>query len=135
MLYEVITSLLAITNAANALELGQMDIAIAGGVDISLDTFELIGFAKTGALTKSEMRVYDKRGAGFIPGEGCGVVVLKRMEDAVRDKDTIYATIKGWGISSDGKGGITAPSAIGQSTALKRAYDKAGFDPSRNNFV
>jgi acyl transferase domain-containing protein len=129
------SSLLAICTAANALESGQMDMAIAGGVDISLDTFELIGFAKTGALTKDEMRVYDKNGAGFLPGEGCGAVIMKRLEDAEKDGDQIYAILNGWGISSDGKGGITAPSAIGQSRALRRAYDKVDFDTSKLDFI
>ncbi len=129
------SSLLAIVTAANYLELKQMDIVIAGGVDISLDTFELIGFAKTKALTPDEMRVYDIGGKGFLPGEGCGMVVLKRLEDAKRDKDPIYAIINGWGISSDGKGGITAPSAAGQSRALKRAYEKAQFNPLNLDFI
>ncbi|MBN1117973.1 MAG: SDR family NAD(P)-dependent oxidoreductase [Bacteroidales bacterium] len=129
------SSLLAIITAANYLELNQMDMVIAGGVDISLDTFELIGFSKTKALTRNEMRVYDKQGQGFLPGEGCGMVVLKRMEDAVRDGDTIYASLLGWGISSDGKGGITAPSALGQSRALIRAYEKAGIDTKKINFI
>ncbi|MFM6307526.1 MAG: acyltransferase domain-containing protein, partial [Dolichospermum sp.] len=100
-----------------------------------LDTFELIGFAKTGALTASDMTVYDKRASGFIPGEGCGFVVLKRLEDAQRDGNYIYATINGWGISSDGKGGITAPSKIGQSKALLRAYQKAGYSPHTLSFI
>jgi enediyne polyketide synthase len=129
------SSLIAICTAANHLESGQMDMVIAGGVDISLDTFELIGFSKTGALTKDEMRVYDKLGKGFLPGEGCGIVILKRLEDAVRDNDQIYSIINGWGISSDGKGGITAPSSVGQSTALKRAYSKANFDTHYLDFI
>lgn len=129
------SSMLAIYSAANALELGQMDVAIAGGVDISLDTFELIGFSKTGALTRDEMRVYDKQGKGFLPGEGCGVVILKRLEDARRDGDQVYAILNGWGISSDGKGGITAPSNVGQSRALIRAYQKANFDTASLDFI
>ncbi len=129
------SSLLAVITAANYLELGQMDMVIAGGVDISLDTFELIGFAKTGALTPDEMRVYDKAGKGFLPGEGCGMTILKRLEDAQRDKDQIYAVIDGWGISSDGKGGITAPSAAGQSRALIRAHEKAGFQAEKLDFI
>lgn len=129
------SSLLAICTAANYLELGQMDMVIAGGVDVSLDTFELVGFAKTGALTHDEMRVYDKQGKGFIPGEGCGMVVLKRLEDAIRDKDQVYSIINGWGIASDGKGGITAPNAVGQSRALLRAYEKAAFDTSKLDFI
>jgi len=65
--------------------------------------------------------------SGFIPGEGCGFVVMKRLEDARADNDYVYAVLKGWGISSDGKGGITAPSREGQATALRRAYDRADY--------
>ncbi|HEX2394615.1 MAG TPA: SDR family NAD(P)-dependent oxidoreductase, partial [Bacteroidales bacterium] len=129
------SSLLAIVTAANFLQLHQMDMVIAGGVDISLDTFELIGFAKTGALTTDEMRVYDKNGRGFLPGEGCGMVILKRLEDAIKDNNPIYAVIDGWGISSDGKGGITAPSVDGQSRALIRARQKAGISPLKLSFI
>ncbi len=129
------SSLLAVVTAANYLESGQMDMVIAGGVDISLDTFELVGFAKTRALTPDEMRVYDKGGKGFLPGEGCGMVILKRLEDAIKDNDQIYAVVKGWGISSDGKGGITAPSAAGQSRALIRAHEKAGLNPENLDFI
>jgi enediyne polyketide synthase len=129
------SSLLAVVTAANYLESHQMDLVIAGGVDISLDTFELVGFAKTSALTPDEMRVYDKGGKGFLPGEGCGMVIMKRMEDAIKDNDQVYAIVKGWGISSDGKGGITAPSAIGQSRALIRAHEKANLDPVKLDFI
>ena len=123
------SSLLAITTAADKLIKGDIDLALAGGVDISLDPFELIGFAKTGALTMDEMRVYDRRGNGFIPGEGCGFVVLKRLEDAQRDKNYIYALIHGWGVSSDGGGtGITAPKTYGQSLAIMKAYKQAPYD-------
>ncbi|WP_013334445.1 type I polyketide synthase [Gloeothece verrucosa] len=129
------SSLIAIATAANALHQGDLDLALAGGVDISLDTFELIGFAKTGALTSKDMTVYDRRASGFIPGEGCGFVVLKRLEDARRDGNYIYAVINGWGISSDGKGGITAPSKIGQSKALLQAYKKAAYSPQTLHFI
>ncbi len=114
---------------------GSADFVIAGGVDISLDPFELIGFAKTGALTPTEMSVYDKRGNGFIPGEGCGFVGLKRLTDARRDGNKIYAVLDGWGMSSDGKGGLTAPSVKGQSIALLRAYEQAGIDPRSIDFI
>lgn len=129
------SSLLAIATAADYLQHHKMDLAIAGGVDVSLDTMELIGFAKATALTRDEMRVYDRRGSGFIPGEGCGMVVLKRLEDARRDGDTVYAVLRGWGISSDGRGGITAPSVKGQTQALLRAYRAAGYAPQTLDFV
>ncbi|GBF85235.1 acyl transferase domain protein [Aphanothece sacrum FPU3] len=129
------SSLIAVTTAATALATGDLDLALAGGVDISLDTFELIGFAKTGALTAQDMTVYDRRASGFIPGEGCGFAVLKRLEDARADGDYVYAVLNGWGISSDGKGGITAPSKTGQAKALRRAYEKAGYSPQQLHFV
>ena len=130
------SSLLAVANAAARLTEKDLDLAIVGGVDISLDPFELIGFAKTGALTKGDMTVYDRRGSGFIPGEGCGFVVLKRLKDAKRDKDEIYAILHGWGISSDGgNAGITAPSAKGQAQAIKRAYKKAPYGMKELNFI
>lgn len=129
------SSLIAIATAATALTNGDLDLAMAGGVDISLDTFEMIGFAKTAALTRSDMRVYDRRADGFIPGEGCGFVVLKRLDDAVADGNYIYAVLRGWGISSDGKGGLTAPSAKGQATALQRAYERAGYTPKDLDFI
>jgi enediyne polyketide synthase len=129
------SSLLAIADACTKLVNGDLNLALAGGVDISLDTLELIGFAKTGALTSSDMTVYDRKASGFIPGEGCGFVVLKRLEDARRDGDYIYSIIRGWGISSDGKGGITAPSSGGQAKAIRRAYAKAGFSPHTLDFI
>ena len=121
------SSLLAVANACSSLTAGDIDVALAGGVDLSLDPFELVGFAKAGALASGEMRVYDKRSEGFFPGEGCGLVLLMRHEDAVAHGKRIYASIKGWGISSDGKGGITRPEIEGQLLALKRAYRRAGF--------
>lgn len=129
------SSLIAIYTAACNLASGSCDFAIAGGVDVSLDPFELIGFAKTGALTPTQMAVYDQRGNGFIPGEGAGFVALKRLADAQRDGDKIYAVLDGWGMSSDGKGGITAPTARGQSLALNRAYEMAGIKAAELNFI
>ncbi|MCX6130780.1 MAG: beta-ketoacyl synthase N-terminal-like domain-containing protein, partial [Proteobacteria bacterium] len=129
------SSLIAIITAARNLANHDLDVAFAGGIDISLDTFELIGFAKTGALTPDEMRVYDKRANGFIPGEGCGFVVMKRLEDAQRDGDRIYAVLKGWGLSSDGKGGMTAPSISGQAHAIGKAYAMAGFGLEMCDFI
>jgi enediyne polyketide synthase len=121
------SSLLAVANACSALAANDLDVALAGGVDLSLDPFELVGFAKTGALAPDEMRVFDKNSAGFLPGEGCGMVVLMRHDDAVAQGRRVYAVIRGWGISSDGSGGITRPESDGQLEALRRAYRRAGF--------
>ncbi|MEV0694862.1 type I polyketide synthase [Streptomyces sp. NPDC050388] len=121
------SSLLSVTTASTSLLSGDIDVAIAGGVDLSIDPFEIIGFAKTGALAKGEMRLYDRGSNGFWPGEGCGMVVLMREEDALAGNHRIYATIAGWGISSDGQGGITRPEIDGYRLALRRAYERAGF--------
>ncbi|MCB0379089.1 MAG: SDR family NAD(P)-dependent oxidoreductase [Bdellovibrionales bacterium] len=129
------SSLLAVANSATSLAVGDLDLAVCGGVDLSIDPFEIIGFSKVGALAEKEMRVYDREGKGFIPGEGCGFVIMKRLEDAVRDKDKIYSVLKGWGISSDGSGGITAPKSSGQAKAIQRAYEKAGYNISDCHFI
>jgi enediyne polyketide synthase len=122
-------SLLAVATACSSLTCGDVDVALAGGVDLSLDPFEIVGFAKTGALAPEEMRVYDALSAGFWPGEGCGCLVLMRQEDALAQARRVYAVIRGWGVSSDGSGGITRPEVAGQLLALRRAYRRAGFGP------
>ncbi|MFM9372872.1 type I polyketide synthase [Streptomyces sp. Da 82-17] len=121
------SSLLSVTTAATSLQNGDLDVAVAGGVDLSIDPFEIIGFAKTGALAKKEMRLYDRGSNGFWPGEGCGMIVLMREEDALAAGHRIYASVAGWGISSDGQGGITRPEVSGYQLALKRAYERAEF--------
>jgi len=123
------SSLLAVANGCSALVAGDLDVAIVGGVDLSLDPFELVGFAKAGALSAEDMRIYDRRPAGFLPGEGCGIVVLMRLADAVAQGRRIWATVRGWGISSDGHGGLTRPEVEGQLLALRRAYRHTGFGP------
>ncbi|HEX2416663.1 MAG TPA: type I polyketide synthase, partial [Micromonosporaceae bacterium] len=121
------SSLLSVATACTALLNGDCDLALAGGVDLSIDPFEIIGFAKTGALARREMRVYDRDSNGFWPGEGCGMVVLMREPDARRGGHRSYATVAGWGISSDGKGGMTRPELDGYLLALRRGYRRAGF--------
>ncbi|MET8544670.1 type I polyketide synthase [Kitasatospora sp. NPDC004799] len=121
------SSLLSVVTAAKALADGELDVAVAGGVDLSIDPFEVIGFAKTGALATGEMKVYDRDSNGFWPGEGSGMLVLMRERDALAQERRIYASISGWGVSSDGKGGITRPEASGHRLALTRAYRRAGY--------
>ncbi|KOX24124.1 erythronolide synthase [Nocardiopsis sp. NRRL B-16309] len=121
------SSLLSVSTAATALAEGALDAALAGGVDLSIDPFEVIGFAKTGALATGEMKVYDKDSNGFWPGEGSGALVLMREEDALAQGKRIYAVITGWAVSSDGSGGITRPEEGGHRLALERAYERAGY--------
>lgn len=121
------SSLLAVTDACTALMCGDADMVLTGGVDLSIDPFELVGFSRSSALARREMRVYDKRSEGFWPGEGCGFVALMRLEDALEQCRHIYAVIRGWGISSDGRGGLTRPEPEGQMLALERCYKRAGY--------
>ncbi len=129
------SSLLAVANACRALVAGEIDVALAGGVDLSIDPFELVGFSRIGALAKDEMRVYNERPTGFWPGEGCGFAVLMDFQKAAKQDKHIYAVIRGWGISSDGSGGLTRPDVNGQKLALERAYQLAGYDFSTNGYV
>jgi enediyne polyketide synthase len=121
------SSLLGAAQACSALDAGEIDAALAGGVDLSLDPFELVGFSKAGALARGEMLVYDAGSTGFLPGEGCGFVVLMREQDALARGLRVYALIQGWGLSSDGGGSITRPEMHGQRLAVERAYRRAGY--------
>lgn len=118
------SSLVAIAHACNALEAGRIDAAVVGAVDVSLDPFELIGFSRLGALASDAMRVYAREPSGFLPGEGCAFVVLRREA-----RGRVLGRIRGVALSSDGAGGITRPELAGQLRVLRRAYDDAGCDP------
>ncbi|MBU0969740.1 MAG: SDR family NAD(P)-dependent oxidoreductase [Proteobacteria bacterium] len=122
------SSLLAVIDACSALAAGDADLVFAGGVDLSLDPLELVGFSRTQALAGKEMLVYDEHSNGFWPGEGCGFVALMRYEEAIQQCEQIHAVIQGWGISSDGRGGLTRPEPEGQKLALQRCYKRAGYN-------
>ncbi len=124
------SSLVAIADAASLLETEAADAVVAVAVDLSLDPFELVGFSRIGALTQDVMRVFDARSSGFWPGEGAAAAVLVRGGDAAERGLPRVAHLRGWGISTDGAGGLTRPSRRGQLRALERAYAKADADPS-----
>ncbi|WP_414944647.1 SDR family NAD(P)-dependent oxidoreductase [Amycolatopsis sp. cmx-11-32] len=129
------SSLLAVMTAARALAAGELDFALAGGVDMSIDPLELIGFSRLGALATDRMRVYDERPTGFLPGEGCGVIALMRAGDAERRGLREYAQLVGWASSSDGAGGLSRPERAGQVLALRRAYRVAGLAPESAGLI
>ena len=126
------SSLAALYSAVLELETGRADAVIAGGVDTLQSPFGYLCFAKTTALSpRGVCNTFDKDADGIVISEGLAAVVLKRLSDAERDGDRIYAVIKGIGASSDGRAkGLTAPLPKGQRRALRRAYDQAGFAPS-----
>ncbi|MDP2964566.1 MAG: beta-ketoacyl synthase N-terminal-like domain-containing protein [Pelolinea sp.] len=126
------SSLAAIRMAVGELIEGRADMMISGGVDTDNSIGAYLCFSKTPAFSKGEhVRSFDKDSDGMMIGEGIGMVLLKRLEDAQRDGDRVYAVIKGMGTSSDGRfKSIYAPRPDGQSLALRRAYADAGFSPS-----
>jgi len=125
------SSLSALHLAALELNSGKSDIVVTGGIDTFNDIFMYMCFSKTPALSPTgNAKPFDTTADGTILGEGLGIVVLKRLSDAERDGDQIYAVIRGIGSSSDGKGdAIYAPSSAGQKKALKNAYQAAGVTP------
>jgi len=131
------SSLAALHLAALELHTGRADLILTGGVDTFNDIFMFMCFSKTPALSPSgDARPFDAAGDGTILGEGLGLVALKRLSDARRDGDRIYAVLRGIGASSDGKGGaIYAPRAAGQIEALRRAYQQANIAPETVELV
>ncbi len=124
------SSMAAVQAAVKGLQHGDFDVAVTGGSDASMDAQTYTKFCKIGALSPDHSSPFDESANGFVMGEGAGVLILKRLEDAERDGDRIYAVIAGIGASSDGKGkGITAPNIEGQKRSLRRAYADAGLDP------
>lgn len=131
------SSLAAVHLALLELMTGRSDMVITGGVDLLNDIFMHMCFSKTGVLSKSgDAKPFSEDADGTVLGEGLGMLVLKRLEDAEKDGDRIYAVIKGAGSSSDGRSqSIYAPSAKGQEKALKKAYETAGFGPDTVDLI
>jgi polyketide-type polyunsaturated fatty acid synthase PfaA len=126
------SSLAALKMAISELLNGHADMMLTGGVDTDNSIFAYLCFSKTPALSKSQQtRPFDVDADGMMLGEGIGMMMLKRLKDAEKDGDKIYAVIKGIGTSSDGRyKSIYAPRSEGQMKALSRAYEEAGFEPT-----
>jgi len=116
---------------------GRSDMVITGGVDTINDAFMHMCFSKTQILsTSGDIRPFSQDADGTVLGEGIGLLVLKRLEDAEQDGDRIYAVIRGLASSSDGRSqSIYAPRSDGQSKALRGAYAEAGIDPTTVSLV
>lgn len=125
------SSLSAIHVAVNELVAGRAEMMISGGVDTDNSPFTYMCFSKTPAFSKGKVpRPFDVEADGMMVGEGIGMLLLKRLADAERDGDHIYAVIRGIGASSDGRyRSIYAPRPEGQALALRRAYENAGIAP------
>jgi len=131
------SSLSALSMAISELQLGNSDLAISGGVDTLNDIFMFMCFSKTPALSSTgDCRPFSDQADGTMLGEGLAMVALKRLADAERDGDRIYAVIRGVGASSDGRSkSVYAPVSAGQARALRRAYDLAGYGPDTVELV
>jgi acyl transferase domain-containing protein len=126
------TSLVAVAHAMMALRTGQCDMALAGGVTITVPQKRGYNHVEGGMLSPDgHCRPFDERSAGTVFSNGAGVVMLKRLEDAVRDGDHIHAVLRGFGLNNDGgvKHSYAAPSADGQADVIRRAHLDAGVDP------
>ena len=124
------SSMGAIKFAVDELQNGNCDVMLCGGANLDNTAFAYISFCKTPAISKtSKIKPFDEKADGMILGDGVGMMVLKRLRDAERDGDKIYAVICGSGSSSDGRAkSIYAPSKEGQMRALNRAYENSGVD-------
>ena len=130
------SSFAAMEAAAEMLIEGKADAVVSGGVDRNMGIGSFVKFCKIGALSATGTRPFGDGADGFVMGEGAGLFLLKRLADAERDGDKIYAVIRGIGGASDGKGkGITAPNPIGQQLAIARAWESAGLDPATATLV
>jgi acyl transferase domain-containing protein/phosphopantetheinyl transferase (holo-ACP synthase) len=126
------SSLVAIQHAVNGLLAGDCDLALTGGAQVWMPVATMNLFCRLGALShRQRLRSFAEDADGTLLGEGIGMIVLKRLKDAVRDSDRIYAVIRGVGVSSDGRGlGVMAPRVEGEELALRRAYEVAGVSPA-----
>ncbi|MGW1545391.1 SDR family NAD(P)-dependent oxidoreductase [Streptomyces sp. NPDC002346] len=126
------SSLVAIAAACDSLVLGDSDTALAGGVWVIPGPGVHVAMSQLRALSPDgRCHAFDEGANGFVPAEGVGVLLLKRLADAQADGDRIHAVIKGWGVNQDGRSnGITAPNAEAQTQLQRRVYDRFGIDPA-----
>lgn len=131
------SSLVALHLACQALQNNEVDMMLAGGVTLYLEESSYISMCKAGMLSpEGKCKTFDNQADGFVPGEGVGIVVLKKLKHALRDHDTIYGVIKGSGINQDGKtNGITAPSVISQKELELSVYKRFHINPEKISYV
>ncbi len=122
------SSLVAVHQACQALRFGECDLALAGGVNVMLSAKTAMTFSHAHMLAPDgKCKTFDAAADGYVRGEGCGVVVIKRLEDAIRDRDRIRAVIRGSAINQDGaSGGLTVPNGVAQQRVIAEALQRAG---------
>ncbi|MGH3822393.1 MAG: type I polyketide synthase, partial [Pseudonocardiaceae bacterium] len=131
------SSLVALHLAAQALRTGDADTALAAGVNLMLTPDASLSFSRWGMLSpQGRCKTFDADADGFVRGEGCGVVVLKRLADAVRDGDRLLAVLRGTAVNQDGpSSGLTVPSGLAQETVIRTALHRAGLSPDDVDYI
>src|SRR6202048_2445736 len=131
------SSLVAIHQACQALRLGECDTALAGGANALLSPATMITFSQARMLAPDgRCKTFDAAADGYVRGEGCGVIVIKRLEDAIRDGDRIRAVIRGSAINQDGaSGGLTVPNGVAQQRVIADALKRADLEPSEGGYL
>ncbi|WP_431966421.1 polyketide synthase Pks13 [Nocardia sp. bgisy134] len=131
------STIVAVHQAVRALRDGDADLALAGGVNMILAPVATLGFEKNGAIAANgRIKAFSADADGFVRSEGAGLVVLKRVADAERDGDKIYAVIKGSAVNNDGRSnGLFAPNPDAQADVLRAAYRDAGIKPSTVDYI
>ena len=131
------SSLVAIHQACQALRLGECDLALAGGANVMLTPATMITFSHAHMLAPDgRCKTFDAAADGYVRGEGCGVIVVKRLEDAIRDGDRIRAVIRGSAINQDGaSGGLTVPNGVAQQRVIADALKRAGLVPADVDYL
>lgn len=131
------SSLVAVHLACQSLRAGECDIALAGGVSLMLNEATMVTLSKVGFLSPSgRCHTFDAAADGFVRGEGCGVVVLKRLADAVADDDRVLAVVRGSAVNQDGRSTVlTAPNGLAQQALVHDALAVAQIRPERVGYV
>jgi thioester reductase-like protein len=131
------SSLVAVHQASQALRAGECDLALAGGVNVLLSPASTIATCRARMLAPDgRCKTFDAAADGYVRGEGCGVVVLKRLADAQRDGDHIRAVIRGSAVNQDGaSGGLTVPNGRAQQRVIQDALQQAGLAPADVNYL
>jgi acyl transferase domain-containing protein/acyl-CoA synthetase (AMP-forming)/AMP-acid ligase II/acyl carrier protein/predicted alpha/beta-fold hydrolase len=131
------SSLVAVHLAVKSLQTGECDRAIAGGVNVILSPELSETFAQAGMMSSDgHCKTFDADADGYVRGEGCGVIILKRLADAVRDGDNILALIRGSAINQDGRSnGLTAPNGLAQQAVIRQALHNAAIDPAEVSYI
>ncbi len=131
------SSLVAVHLAAQSLRSGESSMAIAGGVNIILAPETNVNFSKAGMMAADDRcKTFDADADGYVRGEGCGVVILKRLSDAINDGDNILALVRGTAVNQDGRSsGLTAPNGPSQEAVIRSALENAGIEPADVDYV